>query len=60
MLSMGRFAEREINAVSVVVQQKGNNQLFIFQTKGRGQDAQIKMKSFFFFGWVLLVLLNKI
>lgn len=59
MLSMGRFAEREINAVSVVVQQKGNNQLFIFQTKGRGQDAQIKMKSFFF-GWVLLVLLNKI
>lgn len=55
MLSMGRFAEREINAVSVVVWQKGNNQLFIYQMKGRGQDAQIKMM--WFFCWVLL---NKI
>lgn len=51
MLSMGRFAEREINAVSVVVQWKGNNQLFIFQTKGRGQDAQIKMMIFFLAGF---------
>lgn len=58
MLSMGRFAEREINAVSVVMQWKGNNQLFIYQTIERGQDAQIKI--IFFFGWVLLVLLNKI
>lgn len=51
MLSMGRFAEREINAVSVVVQQKGNNQLFIYQTKGKGQDAQIKMNFFYLAGF---------
>lgn len=51
MLSMGRFAEREINAVSVVMQWKGNNQLFIYQTIERGQDAQIKM-IFFWLGFV--------
>lgn len=48
MLWMERFVEREINAVSVVLQQKLNNQLLIYKTKERGQYAQIKMKLFLF------------